>query len=76
MAEQGVLFKQRKFLLDANILIEAHKRYYGFDLCPGFWSAMIRHNKMNHVFSIDHVKNEIIRNKDKLHRWTTEKAPK
>ncbi|MDE2794684.1 MAG: DUF4411 family protein [Gemmatimonadota bacterium] len=24
------------FLLDANIFIEAHRHYYGLDLCPGF----------------------------------------
>jgi len=25
------------YLLDANVYIEAHQRYYGMDLCPGFW---------------------------------------
>lgn len=25
------------FLLDANVFIEAKNRYYGFDICPGFW---------------------------------------
>lgn len=28
------------FVLDSNILIEAHKRYYGLDLCPGFWECL------------------------------------
>jgi len=23
------------FLLDANVFIEAHRRYYSFDICPG-----------------------------------------
>ena len=26
----------RKFLIDANVLIAAHRSYYAFDLCPGF----------------------------------------
>lgn len=28
------------FLLDTNVFIEAHQRYYGLDLCPGFWDAL------------------------------------
>ncbi|MGA2062698.1 MAG: DUF4411 family protein [Thermoguttaceae bacterium] len=68
--------EQRKFLLDSNILIEAHKRYYGFDLCPGFWTAIILQHQANRVFSIDRVKQEIAKIKDKLDKWTRFKAPK
>lgn len=66
---------QRKFLLDANIFIEAHKRYYGFDLCPGFWTAVIQQHHADRVFSIDRVKQEIAKNKDRLEKWTRKKAP-
>lgn len=66
---------ERKYLLDANVLIEAHKRYYGFDLCPGFWRAMVRQHLANRVFSIDRVKQEIAQAKDKLHKWAQLKAP-
>jgi len=81
MAKQRKFFEQRKFLLDANILIEAHKRYYGFDLCPGFWTAMILQHKADRVFSIDRVKEELTptqkrKSHDKLFRWTKQKAPK
>jgi hypothetical protein len=62
--------KSRKFLLDTNILVEAHKRYYGFDLCPGFWKAVIRQHQDKRIFSIDRVKREIAVGKDKLTRWT------
>jgi hypothetical protein len=65
----------RKYLLDANILIEAQKRYYGFDLCPGFWDAVVRHHHANRVFSIDRVKNEIARGKDELTEWIGSEAP-
>jgi hypothetical protein len=57
-------------LLDTNILVEAHKRYYGFDLCPGFWRAVIRQHHDKRIFSIDRVKKEIAQGKDKLTRWT------
>ena len=30
-----------RYLLDANPFIEAKNRYYGFDICPGFWTAII-----------------------------------
>ena len=26
-----------KYLVDANVLIEAKNRYYAFDIAPGFW---------------------------------------
>ena len=26
-----------RYLLDANVFIEAKNRYYGFDFCPAFW---------------------------------------
>ena len=62
--------KPRRYLLDTSILVEAHKRYYGFDLCPGFWRALIRQHHDKHVFSIDRVKREIAQGKDKLTKWT------
>ncbi len=62
--------KPRTYLLDTNILVEAHKRYYGFDLCPGFWKAVIRQHHDQRIFSIDRVKREIAAGKDKLTKWT------
>ena len=29
-----------KFLLDSNVLITAHRLYYAFDICPGYWAAL------------------------------------
>ncbi|MGW8256063.1 MAG: DUF4411 family protein [Thermoguttaceae bacterium] len=68
--------EQTKFLLDANVLMEAHKRYYSFDLCPGFWKAMILQHQAGRIFSIDRVKQEIAEGKDKLHKWTLQKLAK
>ena len=33
----------RVFLLDANVFIEAAKRYYAFGIAPGYWDALIKH---------------------------------
>jgi len=66
----------RKYLLDANILIEAHRRYYGFDLCPGFWDAIVRHHQADVVFCIDRIEEELKRGKDELTEWTRAESPK
>jgi hypothetical protein len=67
--------KSRIYLLDSNVLIEAHKRYYGFDICPGFWDAITRQHRKNRVFSLDRVQKEIDGNKDRLAEWSKSTAP-
>ncbi len=57
------------FLLDTNVFIEAYKRYYAFDICPGFWHCLLHHNQNCLLISIDQVKNEIEVGKDKLWQW-------
>lgn len=39
------------YILDANVLITAHRTYYGFDLCPGFWTAIIEGFNQRRLFS-------------------------
>ena len=58
-----------KFVLDANVFIEAARRYYAFDLAPGFWESLIRQTKNGRVQSIDRVKKELERGKDQLAEW-------
>ena len=65
----------KRYLLDANVFIEAHQRYYGFDICPGFWRALVRQHEKKRVFSIDKVKVELVTGNDPLSRWTTDTAP-
>ena len=48
-----------RYLLDANILIDASKKYYHFNICPGFWPMLIEQHEAGRVFSIEQVKNEI-----------------
>jgi len=44
-----------QYILDANVFIEAYKRYYAFDLCPGFWRKprTIFVNSMSDLFHED-----------------------
>lgn len=38
-----------RYLLDANIFIEAKNRYYGLDFCPAFWEWLQEKNQMGIV---------------------------
>ena len=57
-----------KYILDANIFIEATRRYYAFDLCPGFWNCLRHHNIMGNLESIDRVGDEFSEG-DELDAW-------
>lgn len=53
----------KRYLLDANVFIQAHQQYYGFDICPGFWDALCHQHRTGRIFSIDWVKKELVRPK-------------
>lgn len=57
------------YLLDANVFMEAARRYYAFDIAPRFWERLIEDAESGHVHSIDRVKEEIDRGKDTLKEW-------
>jgi hypothetical protein len=66
----------RTFLLDANVFIEAKRRYYAFDLCPGFWECLIwHHNGASQIQSIDRIKRELERGGDDLKDWVASAMP-
>ena len=65
----------KRYLLDANVFIEAKNRYYGFDLCPGFWVSMIRRHDEKRVVSIDRIENELKEQDDDVKKWIKESAP-
>lgn len=50
---------RNEFLLDTNVFMEAHKRYYGLDLCPGFWEALLHFQGEGRIGSLDRVRDEI-----------------
>ena len=57
------------YVLDANVFIEASRRYYAFDLAPGFWDNLIRLANADLIKSIDHIKRELDKGKDELAAW-------
>lgn len=61
-----------EFVLDANVFIEAHRRYYAFDICPGFWDAILEKGP-DRLISIDKVKDELLKGDDKLKDWVKNK---
>jgi hypothetical protein len=57
------------YVLDANVFIQAARRYYAFDLAPGFWQSLIDHAATGRIRSIDRVKQELLRGNDDLANW-------
>lgn len=56
------------YLLDANVFMEAHRRYYALDICPGFWECLAHHCREPRLLSIDRVRDEIS-DGDALSSW-------
>lgn len=65
----------RTFLLDANVLITAHRSYYAFDLCPGFWESVKAGHAAGRIFSTQRVLAELRRNTDVLTGWVDDELP-
>jgi len=49
----------KKYLLDTNIFIQAHRLYYPFDVVPTLWRKFIELSDRELIYSIDKVKKEI-----------------
>lgn len=58
-----------KYLLDANAFIQAKRKFYGLDFCPGYWATLIWHQQQGRLCSIDKVKDELVRGADDLAAW-------
>lgn len=58
-----------KYLLDSNVFIEAKNRYYGFDICPGFWASIVELYAAGRVYCIEQVRNELLSQGDALDNW-------
>lgn len=65
----------KKYLLDANVFIEAKRRYYAFDVCPGFWDCLVWHHQGAYVRSIDRVRQELELGDDELKHWIAAVMP-
>ena len=60
------------YVLDANVFIQAKRRFYAFDICPGYWNSLVWHERQGNLCSIDRVADELRRGGDELSRWTVE----
>lgn len=61
------------YLFDANILVEAHNRYYGLDFAPGFWEFIEREAKRMTLKSNDMVLTELKGYGDAVSKWVDDK---
>ena len=61
-----------RYLLDANVFIEAARRYYAFDLAPRFWESLVNLARQGTIRSIDRVKQELDKGKNHLAQWANQ----
>src|SRR5580658_4992493 len=64
-----------KYLLDANIFIQAHRTYYNESLGENFWECLKTYGASGRVQSIDKVHDELKKGKDWLSKWACDKCP-
>ena len=57
------------YLLDTGIFIEAKRRFYGLDFCPGYWEWLMREANAGTVRSIERVADELGAQQDDLSAW-------
>lgn len=60
-------------LLDANVFITAKNAHYGFDFAPGFWEWLNDAHQVDRVFSVEAVRDEIVRGGDELATWAAQR---
>ena len=63
-----------RFLLDANVFIQAKNLHYGLNFCPAFWDWLVEANDAEKVFSIEKVGDEIDAGSDELSAWAGERS--
>jgi len=64
-----------KYVLDANPFIEAKNRYYGFDICPGYWSMLAAQGRTKQICSIDRIRQELVQQNDEVKDFVEERLP-
>ncbi|MEX2204603.1 MAG: DUF4411 family protein [Myxococcota bacterium] len=65
------------FLLDSDVFIAAKNAYYAFDICPGFWKAIVHAHKGGRARSIDRIRSELLsgRTEEDLVQWVKKDMP-
>jgi Domain of unknown function (DUF4411) len=59
----------KKFCLDANVLIQAWQKYYSPKICPSYWDMLDTLGAKNIIFMPEMVYDEIVRTDDDLSKW-------
>lgn len=69
--------KPPEFLLDSDVFIAAKNAYYAFDICPGFWSALLDAHQRGRARSIDRIRSELLsgRKEEDLVQWVKNDVP-
>ena len=69
--------KAAVFVLDSDVFIAAKNAYYAFDICPGFWEALIQVHHAGHARSIDRIRSELLlgRDEEDLVQWVKNEVP-
>ena len=65
-----------RYLLDANVFIQAKNLHYGFDFCPAFWEWLEQRNVEGLVASVEMVGNELAAGEDELTEWARRQGEK
>ena len=61
-----------KLLIDTNSLITPYKRFYPFDLAPGFWDSMRKRIEDGSIIILDKVYDELTYVDDDLSKWISD----
>jgi len=64
-----------KYCLDTNIFIEAHRRYYAFDIAPPFWNALADWGAQRVICATKAVYEDLANNNDELSGWVKAEVP-
>ncbi len=69
--------KPAVYALDSDVFIAAKNAYYAFDICPGFWDAILQAHADDRVRSIDRVKAELLAGQpnEDLVAWVKRSVP-
>jgi hypothetical protein len=59
----------KKYCLDANVLIQAWQKYYSPKISPDYWNILNYLGTQNIVFMPEMVYDEIVRTDDDLSKW-------
>jgi predicted nucleic acid-binding protein len=59
----------KKYCLDANVLIQAWQKYYSHRICPTYWDMLDYLGTQNIIFMPEMVYDEIVRTDDELSEW-------